>query len=88
MIVDLAKFMTVLFLFLVGFSFLITAMNTPFFDTTEVYYLIFMYFSHSVLYITISKDLMSSKLNWLRVSHRVALTSVFRIKQSIFGCFS
>jgi hypothetical protein len=42
--VDLAKFMTVLFLFLVGFSFLITAMNTPFFDTTEVYYLIVIYF--------------------------------------------
>jgi hypothetical protein len=62
LIVDLAKFMTVLFLFLVGFSFLITAMNTPFFDTTEVYYLIFIQYLHSIFYITTSKDLMSSKL--------------------------
>ena len=29
---DLGKFMTVLCLFLVGFSMLITAMNTPFYD--------------------------------------------------------
>jgi hypothetical protein len=64
LIVDLAKFMTVLFLFLVGFSFLITAMNTPFFDTTEVFYLFFTF--SCVLYITTSKGLMSSKLNWLR----------------------
>jgi hypothetical protein len=49
LIVDLAKFMTVLFLFLVGFSFLITAMNTPFFDTTEVFILNFyLYLTFSV----------------------------------------
>ena len=32
LLVDLGKFMTVLCLFLIGFSMLITAMNTPFFD--------------------------------------------------------
>ena len=36
LIVDLAKFMTVLSLFLVGFTMLITAMNTPFYDTKQV----------------------------------------------------
>ena len=32
LLVDLGKFMTVLCLFLIGFSMLITAMNTPFYD--------------------------------------------------------
>ena len=31
LLIDLGKFMTVLFLFLIGFSMLVTAMNTPFF---------------------------------------------------------
>ena len=32
LLVDLGKFMTVLFLFLIGFSMLVTAMNTPFYQ--------------------------------------------------------
>ena len=36
LLVDLGKFMTVLFLFLIGFSMLVTAMNTPFYQLTEV----------------------------------------------------
>ena len=32
LLIDLGKFMTVLFLFLIGFSMLVTAMNTPFFE--------------------------------------------------------
>ena len=36
LLVDLGKFMTVLFLFLIGFSMLVTAMNTPFYDPSEV----------------------------------------------------
>ena len=36
LIVDLAKFMTVLSLFLIGFTMLITALNTPFYSLTDV----------------------------------------------------
>ena len=36
LLVDLGKFMTVLFLFLIGFSMLVTAMNTPFYQLTVV----------------------------------------------------
>ena len=32
LLIDLGKFMTVLFLFLIGFSMLVTAMNTPFYE--------------------------------------------------------
>ena len=45
LLVDLGKFMTVLFLFLIGFSMLVTAMNTPFYQldlevrTTELFLL-------------------------------------------------
>ena len=35
LLIDLGKFMTVLFLFLIGFSMLVTAMNTPFYDPLE-----------------------------------------------------
>ena len=45
LLIDLGKFMTVLFLFLIGFSMLVTAMNTPFFELlpeVKVYLKIFL----------------------------------------------
>ena len=45
LLIDLGKFMTVLFLFLIGFSMLVTAMNTPFFELlpeVKVYHEMFL----------------------------------------------